>query len=251
MNRFEREQDFWDSHVPALTECIREVEGGPDSNTARALEVLAPLSGQTVLDVGCGPGVLSAWLAYGGARVTGVDLSPQLIARAAELHTSLGLDSHFIASPVSELALGGHVFDRLAGRFVLHHLDPPSTSRDLAAMLRPGGRGAFVETMGIHPVVRSVRAHLTGRYGIPRYGTDDERPLTGDDLAALQQAFGGLRLEVAEMQFFGILDRQLLRYRFRTSSVALRKLDALLLRAGLDSWSYRQVVILTKTNGLS
>jgi len=244
--RLLREQAFWDSRVPSLEECIRQVEAGPDANTARLLDLLGPLEGLTVLDVGCGTGALSAWLAARGARVTGIDISAEVVARADQLHASLGLDSHFVAARLSAAALDGQVFDRLAGRFVLHHLDPPSIAHDLASLLRPGGAAAFVETIGRNPILRFARAHFTGRLGVPRYGTTDERPLTDDDLAALERAFGVLRLEVAEMQFFRILDRQVFRYRSRFGSRVLGALDDLLLRVGGRAWSYHQVVLLAK-----
>lgn len=241
-----REQEFWDIHVPTLERTIREVETGPDANTARALARLLPLEGRSVLDIGCGAGVFSAWLAARGARVTGIDVSSGLVARARELHAALGLESRFVTAPVSSHAVGGPVFDRLAGRHVLHHLDPPSIALDLAALLRPGGKAAFVETMGLNPILRFARARLTGRFGIPRYGTDDERPLTREDLAALEDAFGTVHLETAEMQFLRILDRQLLHYRSPLGSRLLSTLDDLLLVAGGGAWSYHQIVFLIK-----
>jgi len=244
--RADREQGFWDDRVPSLEECLQRVEKGPEPNIARAIELLAPLEDATVLDVGCGAGILAAWLARAGACVTGIDVSPAQVERAAELHGGLGLRSRFVAAPVSGEALDGETFDRLAGRYVLHHLDPPAVAGELASLLRPGGKAAFVETMGLNPVLRFGREHLVGRYRIPRYGTEDERPLTRDDLRALEEAFGRLRLETVEMQFLRIFNRQVLHYRSRTASRALGALDDLLLRAGLSSWSYHQVVCLEK-----
>lgn len=247
MSTLHEEQDFWDAHVESLDGCRRKVEGGPDPNVARAIALLEPLSGVTVLDVGCGSGVLAAWLARAGAYVTGIDVSPAQIERAVELHEALGLRSRFVAAPLSVAAVGGEKFDRLAGRYVLHHLDPPRIATDLAAFLRPEGKAAFVETVGTNPILRAARALLTGRYGIPRYGTTDERPLTPSDLHALEAAFGSLRLEVAEMQFLRIFDRQILHYRRPRASRLLSAVDDVLLRAGLARWSYHQVVLLGPT----
>ena len=227
---------------------MREFEAGPDANTARAIELLSPLDGATVLEIGCGSGVLAAWLAREGARVTGIDVSPHQIARAAELHEWLGLNSRFIVAPVSKAAVAGQTFDRLVGRHVLHHLDPPAMAAELAGLLRTDGKAAFVETMGVNPALRFARAHLAGRFGIPRYGTQDERPLSHGDLDALEKAFGRLRLEVAEMQFLRIFDRQVLRYRVAASSRVLGRLDDLLLLVGGRSWSYHQIVFLERAD---
>ena len=119
---------------------------------------------------------------------------------------------------------------------------------ELAGLLRTDGKAAFVETMGVNPVLRFARAHLAGRFRIPRYGTPDERPLSHDDLDALEKAFGRLRLEVAEMQFLRIFDRQVLRYRVAASSRVLGRLDDLLLLVGGRSWSYHQIVFLERAD---
>lgn len=190
--------------------------------------------------------MLAAWLAEAGASVTGIDISPAQIARAAELHESLGFSSRFVSAPLSRSALGSETFDRLAGRYVLHHLDPPVIADELAGLLRPGGKAAFVETVGVNPVLRVARARLAGRYGIPKYGSDDERPLSRADLAALKQAFGDMHLETGQMRFLRIFDRQILNYRSRWASALTGALDDLLLKAGLSSWSYDQVVFLSK-----
>jgi SAM-dependent methyltransferase len=244
MDQWDREQEFWDSRVESLDDCLKRVRAPPEPNTARAIELLAPLEGAHVLDVGCGTGVLSAWLARAGAKVTGIDISPAQVARASELHQALGLDSRFLAGAISEVELGDSGFDRLAGRYVLHHLDPPSVAGVLAALLRPGGKAVFVETMGLNPILRLARRRLAGRLGVPRYGTEDERPLTSDDLSALSRAFGGLRLEVAEMRFFRILDRQVLHFRFGPLSKLLGSADDVLMFFGLARWSFHQIVVL-------
>jgi hypothetical protein len=176
----------------------------------------------------------------------GIDVSPGQVARARELHDMLGLDTELLVAPLSRDALGGREFERLAGRYVLHHLDPPTIANDAAALLQHGGTAAFVETMGLNPLLRLARRHLPGRFGIPRHGSPDERPLTRADLAALKGAFGELRCEVAELTFFRIFDRQVLRHRWRATSTALAAFDDALNRLGLGRWSYHQVVVLRK-----
>ena len=50
------------------------------------LDLLAPVVGERVLDVGCGPGVLAPHVAAAGARFTGIDASPKLIRYARQNH---------------------------------------------------------------------------------------------------------------------------------------------------------------------
>jgi SAM-dependent methyltransferase len=242
----ERERDFWDHAIPTLRHALHEYQSGPDPNTAAMLDALEPLDGRTVLDFACGAGVTSAWLAARGARVTGIDLSPKSIDRAHELCEAIGFDAKFIVGDLGDIAWKGQQFDGVVGRYALHHVDTATVGRVLSGLTRPGGTAAFVETMGVNPILRFARNHLVGRLGIPRWGTPDEHPLINADLETLRAAFGRLSVEVREMYFLRLLDRQVLAYRFEMVSRGLGRLDDLLLRVGRGNWSYHQVLVLTR-----
>lgn len=245
--RLDREQDFWDHHVPPLSECLTEYKHGPDPNTATMLAAVAPLDGARVLDFACGAGITSAWLAARGARVTGLDLSPGATKRAEELLKALGLKATFIAAPIETAPLDLAGFDAIVGRYALHHVDCASMGPLLASYLRPGGRAAFVETMATNPLLRFARKHVVGRLGVVRYGTLDEHPLTREDLEVLRHAFGKLELRVGQMTFMRVFDRQVLHYRMPTLSRLLNAVDDFMqLRLRLGSWSYHQVLVLTR-----
>jgi SAM-dependent methyltransferase len=239
------ERDFWDEHVPALDHCLKDYRAGPDANTAALLEALEPLRGQAVLDFGCGPGVLSAWLANRGAEVTGMDVSPRSIERARALCEAVGVEATFTVSGGDDLE--PESFDRIAGRYVLHHVDVAAVAPLLGRALRPGGRAAFVETMGTNRLLPFLRTHLAGRCGIPRHGTVDEHPLTSGDLAVIGHALGGpVELRVANVVLFRLFDRQVLGFRSPRASRVLSSVDDGLHRVGRDRWSYHQVVTVAK-----
>jgi SAM-dependent methyltransferase len=244
--RENREERFWDEHVATLDACLARYRTGPEPNTLAAIEALEPLDGKEVLDLGCGTGELSAWLASRGAHVTGIDVSPASIARAQELAAALHLDIAFVAEGFPSSQLDGRRFDRIAGKYILHHLDLRQTAPALARLLVPGGKAAFIETMATNPLLLYARRFLVGRFGVPRLGTIDEKPLDEDDLAVLARTVGPLRLEVAELRFLRILDRQVLGFRRPAVSRVLGVGDDLLHRLGLDRASYHQVVVLTR-----
>ncbi len=244
-----RERRFWDENVPSVADCVLEYREGPDPNSALMLDALEPLRGKRVLDFACGVGVTSAWLADRGASVVGLDLSPESVARAGEFCRAVGADARFVAGSLDSVDLGTEVFDGIVGRYALHHVDCRVVGPQLAARIRDGGVAAFLETMDSNPLLRLARRHLTGRLGIPRLGTLDEHPLTADDLAMLRRAFGELRLEVAELTFLRIFDRQVLRYGSARVSSALGALDDLLARVGWTAGSYQQVVVMTRHGG--
>ena len=96
-----------------------------------------PLAGKTALDVGCGAGLLAEPLARLGARVTGIDATPEVIAVAREHAAAAGLDIDYRAGDVQEL--DGR-FDLVTSLEVIEHVaDPAAFLKTLAARLAPGG----------------------------------------------------------------------------------------------------------------
>src|SRR3954463_12140381 len=62
-----------------------------------------PLAGKTALDVGCGAGLLAEPLARLGAKVTGIDAAPELIAVARDHAAATGLAIDYRAGDVQDL----------------------------------------------------------------------------------------------------------------------------------------------------
>jgi SAM-dependent methyltransferase len=198
-----------------------------------------------VLDFACGTGVLSAWLADRGAIVTGIDLSPRSLERAREVAEHAAVAVELVLGDVSEL--GERTFDAIAGRYALHHVDVAAVAPVLGRALRPGGTGAFLETMATNRLLAVLRRHVAGRFGVPRHGTADEHPLGDDDLAVVARAFGGtVERRVGELVFLRLFDRQILAFRSRRASKVLGKADDVLLRMGRDRLSYHQVIVIRK-----
>ena len=110
------------------------------------------LAGAKVLDVGCGGGLLSEALAVAGARVTAIDLAPELI-EVAKLHQlEAGLDIDYRLQPVETLAEElPAAFDAVTCMERLEHVpDPGSIVKACARLLKPGGR-LFLSTLNRTP----------------------------------------------------------------------------------------------------
>jgi len=114
------------------------------------LAALGDVTDLPVLDLGCGNGMSSRVLARHGARVTGVDLSPSLIARAREreAHEPLGI-AYRVADAASLPMFADAAFARVAANTVLMDAkDAAGVLREAARLLQPSGR--FVASL-LHP----------------------------------------------------------------------------------------------------
>jgi SAM-dependent methyltransferase len=122
-----------------------------DRSQRRALSPwLEVRPGTPVLDVGCGVGRWSRMLAGRGAEVTGVDLSPTMLAQAARRADAEGLGAHcrFVPSDLVSLDLG-RAFPLVLGVTVLQHITEVAALADavdaLVRHLAPGGRLVLLE----------------------------------------------------------------------------------------------------------
>ncbi|MYY10287.1 methyltransferase domain-containing protein [Streptomyces sp. SID4919] len=99
--------------------------------------------GATVLDIGCGPGTITADLAalVPGGRVTGIDRAPEILDQARATAAGRGLDNtDFTVGDVQELAYPDGSFDVVHAHQVLQHVgDPVRALREMRRVTRPGG----------------------------------------------------------------------------------------------------------------
>lgn len=211
------------------------------------LRAAGHLRNKRVLDLGCGSGDLILALASAGSRVTGVDVSAGMVEVARQRLNLFvpGAEAEFVVAPAESLPVQDASIDVIVGRFILHHLDIPEAARECARVLAPGGVAVFAENSGRNPLLMFARNNLAGRFGIPRYGTPDERPLAAIDLENLRLHFRDLRLEYPVFDFFTVFDRQVLRHRWRSASRCLRGLDRTIWRwlPPVRAWSFRILVV--------
>jgi len=147
--------------------------------------------GRTVVDLGCGGGLLAVPLAEAGARVVGVDLARRALqeARRRQVPAFLPLVGDLACVPVAPASA-----DLVLLADVLEHVDHPAAAvSEAARLLRPGGL-LFVNTID-----RTVRSRLfaivlgEGLGFIPRGTHVWQRFVRPDELEAMAATAGLVR----------------------------------------------------------
>jgi demethylmenaquinone methyltransferase / 2-methoxy-6-polyprenyl-1,4-benzoquinol methylase len=105
--------------------------------------------GDTVLDVACGTGAVALELARRhGCRVVGIDQSPEMLAEAQRRVEAAGLGGRveLREGRAEDLPFDDEAFDGLTFTYLLRYVDDPAAAmRELARVVRPGGKIAMLE----------------------------------------------------------------------------------------------------------
>ncbi len=170
------------------------------------VEFLGNLEGKRVLEFGCGTGSMSVMLAKSGAKITTFDLSSasiQVAKKRAEVN-DVSDRVQLTVSAGERLPFASESFDIIFGKAILHHLNVTMSQFDLYRVLKPGGKGVFIEPMGMNPFLNFARDHLPYPGKNPR-GADV--PLNYDEIHTWGQSFKDFHYR--EIQLVSMLQRGL------------------------------------------
>jgi SAM-dependent methyltransferase len=111
---------------------------------AKLVKFARMASGQTVLDVACGTGVVAVAAGRLGAKVHGLDISPALLERARQNATIAGVEIDFVEGDAEALSYPDASFDIVVSQFGHIFAPRPEVAlREMLRVLKPGGRIAF------------------------------------------------------------------------------------------------------------
>lgn len=148
---------WWDAEAPAYAAEHGPFLGddrdgsdlvwGPEGWTEAELGLLGPVAGRRVLEVGAGAAQGSRWLASAGARPVALDLSRGMLAQALGRRPEVAL----VQADAAELPFADASFDLACSAYgaLPFVADADAVHREVARVLRPGGRWVFSVT---HPV---------------------------------------------------------------------------------------------------
>ncbi|SJN20343.1 methyltransferase [Mycetocola reblochoni REB411] len=158
-----RAREAYGARAAEYTERFGGIEAAAATDRRRVLEWARAVHGP-VLDVGCGPGQWTAFLAEHGVEAAGIDPTPEFVAAARRLHPGMRYRlGHAESLAVADGALGG-----VLAWYSLIHIRPERIDdvlREFARALRPGGGLAigFVEA----PVGAAIDHAVTTAYAWP------------------------------------------------------------------------------------
>jgi 2-polyprenyl-6-hydroxyphenyl methylase/3-demethylubiquinone-9 3-methyltransferase len=132
---------------------VRHV-GGPQQRRPK------PLEGLTVLDIGCGGGLVCEPLARLGASVTGIDPAPDNVEAARRHAEDQRLAISYRAARVEDLASESRTFDAVVCLEVVEHVpDAGAFLKTCASLVQPGG------LMLLSTINRTLKAYLLAIVG--------------------------------------------------------------------------------------
>jgi SAM-dependent methyltransferase len=160
--------------------------------TGALLDAAETRRGMRVLDIACGTGAAAAEAVRRGARATGLDFSPEMLAQARRLHGVVDLHQ----GDAEHLPFEDNAFDAAVSNFGIHHCERLQQAiAEAHRVLRPGGRFAF--TLWVKPtdnaawrlVHEAVAAHGRLDVGVPA-GSDAQHSLEHFVALVAQGGFG-------------------------------------------------------------
>jgi len=150
--------------------------------------MLGNVKDKKVLDVGCGRGNLSLYLAQEGAIVIGIDLSKNYIALCKARMNELDLKIEFMVMNAQVPDFEDNTFDVIVGSRIIHHLpDIDLFYRECKRLLKKRGFISFIEPLKKNPIVE-----LNRKFFAPKSRTSHEHPLFIKDVLIAQKIFGNI-----------------------------------------------------------
>ncbi|MCK6590085.1 MAG: class I SAM-dependent methyltransferase [Polyangiaceae bacterium] len=190
-DRIKREAEFHDriaSDIDVKDILVDETFTAPTAVENRfILDEFGDVRGKSILDYGCGSAEGGIYLAKLGARVVGVDVSEKMLESAQELAKQHGVSIETRLVKGESIPAQDGEFDLIYGNGVLHHAPLSSAIPELARVLKPEGKGCFIEPLPYNPVINVYRRMAD------KVRTVDEKPLHFRDLDRFRDHFKEVR----------------------------------------------------------
>jgi SAM-dependent methyltransferase len=158
-----------------------------------------------VLDVACGAGNATIPAAKTGAKVTGLDLTPELLEAGRSLAAEAGVEIEWVEGDAERLPFDDARFDKVISVFgCMFAPDQRAAAAEIARVLRPGGRIAICAWTQEGNLGKFFKV-LAGHMPPPPEGF--QPPILWGDESHIRELFAGTGVELefdrAEVEFSG------------------------------------------------
>jgi SAM-dependent methyltransferase len=234
-----KEEEFWDG----IAQSLQDISFEPGVYESAAIKEMGDIRGKKILDCGVGTGLSAMLLSRKGAGVFGFDVSSRML-RIAKREVQA---ADFSRMQGENLGFKEEEFDAAFGIHVLHHTCIKESIPEIHRVLKKGARGVFVENFGLNPLLNFSRNHIVGRFGIPKYGTPEERPLNPEDLRVISSYFK-TRIIVPDFLFMKLLACRVFGFRSKLMNVSSELFDRCIHKGfpELSYNSYTQLIVIEK-----
>lgn len=140
-------RDYWNLRSSGFSNAVMaEMFERGENILEQIINLTKAETGLKVLDVGCGPGLLSMVLSRAGMDVVGIDYSEEMIKQAKSNAFKQTLDIDFMIMDAQNMSFEDCSFDIIVSRDVLWNLPLPEKAyEEMVRVLRPGGRGLVID----------------------------------------------------------------------------------------------------------
>lgn len=204
----DEQRSYWDANLDTrnlsseqstLPDLDEEIGFLSSPEYEHARRELGSLDGRVVVDIGCGMGVNALAMARDGARVVAMDLSGERLRALRQWAKAEGLAERIllVQGAIENAPLADESLDAAFTKSVLIHTRLDRAGEEIARMLKPSGRGVFVEPASGNPFVALYRRFLG-----PRIWQDIAVYFNAERWRLLAKSFHGDVTDVDRAPFF-------------------------------------------------
>ncbi len=187
---FKKEEKFHDEWADSIDIDQVMVDESFEACTAPEnrliLKKLGHLKGKKVLEIGCGAGEASVYLAKKGADVIATDLSGGMLVVVRKLAKRHHVKLKTVRCPSDKLPFKDSSFDIVYAANLIHHVDHESTLLEAKRVLKKGGIFVSFDPLAHNPILNVYRRIAT------KVRTEDETPVKMSDLKLFRKLFSSV-----------------------------------------------------------
>ena len=190
LNKEERFHDEWAESVNVdEIDVTVFFEAAVMPENRRIMQWLGSIKGKKILELGCGLGEASSYLAMKGGNVVATDISAGMLNVASRLALKNGVNIDTVKCDADRLPFEDNQFDIVFCSDLLHHVDIEITAKEVRRVLTNDGIFVGHEPIAYNPAINIYRKIARD------VRTDDEHPLKVQDIKMLRKIFGDFKCE--------------------------------------------------------